>query len=116
MPDFSKDLIAATSIPLLLSILSEGESYGYELIKAIKERSGGNLAFAEGTIYPVLKKLEEKNFISSSWKTADNDRQRKYYRITAAGKKQLQEEKANWQFINNLFENLWKPQINFSWN
>lgn len=116
MPEFSKDLIAATSIPLLLSILAEGESYGYQLIKAIKERSGGNLEFAEGTLYPVLKKLEEKKFISATWKTADNDRQRKYYRITATGKKQLQTEKANWQFINNIFEQLWKPQVNFSWN
>jgi PadR family transcriptional regulator, regulatory protein PadR len=114
MPDFSKDLIAATSIPLLLSILTEGESYGYELIKAIKERSMNNLEFAEGTLYPVLKKLEEKKLISSIWKIADNDRQRKYYRITALGKKQLQVEKANWQFINNIFEQLWKPQINFS--
>jgi len=116
MPEFSKDLIAATSIPLILSILEEGESYGYEIIKQIKEKSGGSLAFAEGTLYPVLKKLEEKKFISSKWKTADSERQRKYYRITAAGKKQLQSEKANWQFINQLLEQLWKPQLNFGWN
>jgi transcriptional regulator len=116
MPDFSKDLIAATSIPLILSVLQEGESYGYEIIKTIKERSGGTLEFAEGTLYPVLKKLEEKKFIASNWKTADNERQRKYYRITAIGKKQLQAEKANWQFINTIFEQLWKHQVNFNLN
>ena len=116
MPDFSKDLIAATSIPLILSVLSEGESYGYEIIKTIKERSNGTLEFAEGTLYPVLKKLEEKKMITATWKTAANERQRKYYRITTAGKKQLQAEKASWQFINNIFEQLWKHQVNFNLN
>jgi PadR family transcriptional regulator, regulatory protein PadR len=115
MPDISKDLIAATSIPLILSILTEDETYGYELIKKIKERSGGKLEFAEGTIYPVLKKLEEKKWISSKWKLGDTDRQRKYYRITSSGKKQLQTEKNNWLAIHNLFEQLWKTQINLSW-
>lgn len=114
MPDISKDLVAATSIPLILSILTEDETYGYELIKKIKERSGGKLAFAEGTIYPVLKKLEEKKWISSKWKIGDTDKQRKYYRITIAGKKQLQTEKNNWLAIHNLFEQLWKTQINLS--
>jgi len=115
MPEISKDLVAATSIPLVLSILTENETYGYELIKKIKERSGGKLEFAEGTIYPVLKKMEEKNWISSKWKLGNTDKQRKYYRITSAGKKQLQTEKNNWLTIHNLFEQLWKTQINLSW-
>ena len=115
MSDISKDLLAATSIPLILSILIEDETYGYELIKKIKERSSGKLAFAEGTIYPVLKKLEEKKLISSKWKLGKTDKQRKYYRITSAGKKQLQVEKNNWFIIHNIFEQLWKTQINFGW-
>ncbi len=115
MPDISKDLVAATSIPLILSILIENETYGYELIKKIKERSGGKLEFAEGTIYPVLKKLEEKKLITSTWKTGKTEKQRKYYRITSAGKKQLKTEKNNWFIIHNLFEQLWKTQINLSW-
>ena len=115
MPEISKDLVAATSIPLILSILIERETYGYELIKKIKERSSGKLEFAEGTIYPVLKKLEEKKFIASKWKVGDTDKQRKYYRITSAGKKQLKTEKNNWFIIHNLFEQLWKTQINLSW-
>ena len=115
MADISKDLVAATSIPLILSILTEDETYGYELIKKIKERSGGKLEFAEGTIYPVLKKLEEKKLISSKWKLGETDKQRKYYRITSAGKKQLQTEKKNWFIIHNIFEQLWKTQINLSW-
>ncbi len=115
MPDISKDLVAATSIPLILSILMEDETYGYELIKKIKERSVGKLDFAEGTIYPVLKKLEEKKFISSKWKLGNTDKQRKYYRLTSLGKKQLQKEKNNWLTIHNLFEQLWKTQINLSW-
>ena len=115
MPDISKDLVAATSIPLILSILTENETYGYDLIKKIKERSDGKLEFAEGTIYPVLKKLEEKKFISSKWRLGETDKQRKYYRITSVGKKQLQLEKNNWLIIHNIFEQLWKTQINFGW-
>lgn len=115
MTDISKDLVAATSIPLILSILTEDETYGYELIKKIKGRSGGKLEFAEGTIYPVLKKMEEKKWISCKWKLGNTDKQRKYYRITSAGKKQLQTEKNNWLTIHNLFEQLWKTQINLSW-
>lgn len=115
MPEIQKDLVAATSIPLILSILTECETYGYELIRQIKERSNGKLTFAEGTIYPVLKKLEEKKLIASEWKTGETDKQRKYYKITAAGKRQLQTEKSNWLTIHNIFEQLWKTQVHLSW-
>ena len=110
MPDYSKDLIAASSIPLILSVLSKQESYGYEIIRTIREASNKELEFAEGTIYPILKKMEEKKLIISKWKKAKNDRERKYYRLTSYGRKQLSMEKNNWSFINSILQSLWQPQ------
>lgn len=115
MADYSKELIAASSVPLILSVLQKGESYGYEIIKKIREASNDQLEFAEGTLYPILKKLEEKKLISSEWKTGGSERQRKYYQLLAQGKKQLFIEKTNWSFINSIFESLWQPQT-FSYN
>lgn len=110
MPEYSKELVAASSIPLVLAILARGESYGYEIIKTIRESSDGELEFAEGTLYPILKKLEEKKMISSHWKNAGGERQRKYYKLTSDGKKQLAKEKNNWSFVNSILERLWQTQ------
>ena len=115
MPDYSKELIAASSIPLILSVLSKGESYGYEIIRKIREASNDELQFAEGTLYPILKKLEEKKIIASQWRKADNDRERKYYKLTAQGRKQLLAEKNNWSFVHSILTLLWQPQT-FNYN
>ena len=110
MPDYSKELIAASSIPLILSILSKEESYGYEIIRKIRDASNNELQFAEGTLYPILKKLEEKKIIVSQWRKADNDRERKYYKVTARGLKQLAVEKNNWSIVHSILTSLWQPQ------
>jgi PadR family transcriptional regulator, regulatory protein PadR len=107
MPELPKDLIAASSFSIILIVLSKGENYGYEIIKSIKEASNGQLDYAEGTLYPILKKMEASGWISSQWKTADNGRERKYYKITREGKKQMQLEKRNWQSVNQILETLW---------
>jgi transcriptional regulator len=114
MPSLPKDLIAASSFSVILIVLSKGESYGYEIIKNIKESSGGKLEFAEGTLYPILKKMESEGWISSKWHTAENSRQRKYYKITAKGKKQLAIETENWSSINQILKKLWQMNLNSS--
>ncbi|MGB5942144.1 MAG: helix-turn-helix transcriptional regulator [Leeuwenhoekiella sp.] len=112
MVKLSKELIGASMIPLLLSIISKKESYGYEIIQRVKELSNDEIAFGEGTLYPVLHKLEKKNLIEAHWKTADTGRKRKYYRITETGLSQLAEEKENWTFMNQIILKLWKTQPN----
>ena len=102
----SKDLIAASSRPLILSLLSKKESYGYEIIKNIQELSANEMVWKEGTLYPVLKKLCENKLIESTWKTVDG-RKRKYYNITAAGLESLKEEQSQWQIVNNTLGNIW---------
>jgi PadR family transcriptional regulator, regulatory protein PadR len=111
MMDTSKDLIAASLTPLVLMILTESENYGYELIQQLKSRSEAKLNIAEGTLYPVLKKLEEKKWVTGKWKTAASGKQRKYYSITKKGREQLSEQVDQWNFFNNLIQKSWKQDI-----
>jgi DNA-binding PadR family transcriptional regulator len=112
MEKLSKELIGASSIPIILSILTKDESYGYEIIQNIKEISGGKIEFGEGTLYPVLHKLEKKGLIQSSWKVAESGRKRKYYKISSQGKKALIIEKDNWNAINQIITKIWKIEPN----
>lgn len=96
----SKDLMAASAKPLILSILATKESYGYEIIKSVKELSKDEITWKDGTLYPVLKKLCESKLIESEWKSIDG-RKRKYYKITKLGLDTLEEEKSQWKVVNN---------------
>ena len=98
----SKELMAASSRPLVLSILSERESYGYEIIRRIKELSGGEIAWTEGMLYPVLHRLERERLIIGRWVVADTGRKRKYYRVSAVGKKRLVAERQQWKSRRGL--------------
>lgn len=107
MEKLSKELIGASSIPIILSILSGGESYGYALIQKVKELSDGKIEWGEGTLYPVLHKLEKKGFIESFWKQSESGRKRKYYRVTEGGVKELESEKEQWSLMNTIISKLW---------
>ena len=89
MRAISKELRAASTEPVILSILSQGDSYGYEIVQKIKELSNGVIKWGDGSIYPVLKKLTNERKIQSYWKQMDNKRHRKYYTIHKSGKKLL---------------------------
>lgn len=107
MRDISKDLAAASAVPLVLSVLTEGESYGYEIIKTIKVLSEDQIQWKEGTLYPVLHKLEKRGFITSEWKVSEEGRKRKYYAIKQEGRNLLAEEAQNWQTITKTLYTLW---------
>jgi DNA-binding PadR family transcriptional regulator len=99
-----KDLVAASTTPLLLAILREGESYGYAIIKRVAELSDGELAWSEGMLYPVLHRLEEQGLAEAVWRTADSGRKRKYYRATAAGAAELERLRAQWAVVSAALE------------
>lgn len=113
MTNFSKELIGASSIPIILSIISRNESYGYEIIQNVKTLSNKQIEWGEGTLYPVLHKMERKGLIASYWKVGDNGRKRKYYKITTIGKTELIKEKNDWITITNIISKLWniKPNL-----
>jgi PadR family transcriptional regulator, regulatory protein PadR len=106
----SKELVAASTVPLLLSILSEGESYGYALIQRVQELSGGKIEWTEGMLYPVLHWMENEGLIESEWQEAETGRKRKYYRLRKDGRKALQQEKKQWMTVHETLTKLWKIQ------
>ena len=91
-----KGLLSGTTMLLLLSLLSEKDCYGYEIIKDLKEMSEDVFQFKEGTLYPVLHKMEADGYVKSYRKEADNGKLRTYYKITGLGEEQLASEKEKW--------------------
>lgn len=104
----AKDMVAASAKPLLLSILSEGESYGYEIIQKVRELSGGEIQWSDGTLYPVLHRLEREGLIESEWKESESGRERKYYSLSKNGRKVLEAERQQWLTVHNTLCKLWK--------
>ena len=96
-----KDLVAASATPLVLAILSEGESYGYAIIKRVDELSGGELQWTDGMLYPVLHRLEHNGFVEAHWGRSDSGRRRKYYRLTDRGVAELSSQQRQWQVVND---------------
>lgn len=108
----SKELTAASSIPIILSILNQGETYGYEIIRKVALLSESEVQWTDGMLYPVLHKLEKKGHITAEWRVAlETGRRRKYYRITGQGKRQLQTEQQQWKKMNTLFSKLWQTDL-----
>lgn len=111
MKDANKELVAASLTPMVLMILRQGKSYGYEIIQQLKEKSGGRLEVAEGTLYPVLKKMEEKGWISAAWSTAENGRERRYYTLTKKGGENLETQVSQWNSFHHIIQQLWNPKL-----
>ncbi|HKJ93953.1 MAG TPA: helix-turn-helix transcriptional regulator [Longimicrobiales bacterium] len=105
--DINKDLIAASSTPIVLAILAEGDSYGYAILKRVRELSGGRMEWTDGMLYPVLHRLERQGYVEARWQVADSGRRRKYYRITPRGRAQLAEEREQWQAVDETLQGLW---------
>lgn len=109
----SKNLMAASTKPLILAILANGEIYGYQIIQSVIQISGGTLEWSEGMLYPVLHRLEKENFIQSQWKMSENGRRRKYYSLTVLGKKELDKERKQWLNVNKVLSRVWGPLPEF---
>ncbi len=103
----NKDLVAASSTALVLAILAEGDSYGYAILKRVRDLSGGELEWTDGMLYPVLHRLERSALVEARWAKAESGRQRKYYRITDAGRGQLADERRQWQTVDKTLGKIW---------
>jgi PadR family transcriptional regulator PadR len=82
---------------VLLRVLLDGPTYGYNLVSEIAARSGGELEVREGTLYPLLYRLEEQGLVVTEWNTPDRGNPRKYYRLTPAGRRALDQRVRQWQ-------------------
>lgn len=103
----SKELVAACSRPLVLSILAGGDKYGYEILKQVKHLSEGDLQWSGGMLYPLLHRLERDGFIEGYWEIAEQERPRKYYRLTTEGRGQLTADRKSWRAVHATLEIAW---------
>src|SRR4051812_16101469 len=103
----SKDLVAASAMPLVLSILDEGDSYGYAILKRIDELSSGAMEWTDGMLYPLLHRLERLGYVEATWDEQPGARRRRYYRITPAGRDALSEQRSQWEVVAGALQNAW---------
>ncbi len=105
-----KELVAASAEPLILALLSKGENYGYAIIQEVKARSGGQLRWTDGMLYPVLHRLERRGLIKSHWAESKHGRKRKYYSIKANGRKAHRTQREHWLKVHAVLAGLWKEK------
>jgi PadR family transcriptional regulator PadR len=94
---FESQLLKGVAPVAVLQILSRGPMYGYELSRAVEQRSGDILTLGKGTLYPLLYNLEAKKLVRGKWETTESGRKRRYYSITGKGEEDLARQKAQLQ-------------------
>ncbi|HBO45474.1 MAG TPA: PadR family transcriptional regulator [Planctomycetaceae bacterium] len=105
---YSKELVAASATPLILSVLAHGENYGYAIIKRVAALTEGEMQWTDGMLYPVLHRLEEQGYIESEWRAPEGGRRRKYYHLRKDGAAALAEERRKWNVVNTALMSLWE--------
>jgi PadR family transcriptional regulator, regulatory protein PadR len=105
LPDFGiPNLTKNCNEILILAILFKEKKHGYQLALEIEEKSGASFKFNHGTLYPILHKMEKGGLIKGTWKHEGPKRKRKYYSITAKGKKYAKQQLEEWHnFFKNFF-------------
>lgn len=104
--DLPRDLVAASATPIVLAVLKRGDSYGYEIIKSVRDLSDGELEWKEGMLYPLLHRLAGQGLIESYEGTSPSGRVRKYYRLLPAGSRQLETHRASFDLIGSTLSKL----------
>jgi transcriptional regulator len=89
-------LLKGTLDIIILRTLSWGPAHGYAISRWIRQTTQDELSIEEGALYPALRRLEEREWVESTWKTTDSGREAKVYRLTPAGRRQLTEELSGW--------------------
>jgi len=109
--DIGKDLVAASATPLVLAILAEGDSYGYAILKRVGELSDGEMEWTDGMLYPVLHRLDRLGYVEARWGKSETGRRRRYYRLTAAGRAQLETQRRQWEVVDATLRGIWKDTL-----
>ena len=95
-----KSLLSGSTPLLVLSLLKDGDKYGYEMVTELAKRSDDTFLLKEGTLYPLLHTLEKNKFVTSYLRSTDSGRERKYYRLTSEGRKQLEYKEQEWKLFS----------------
>jgi len=99
-----KDLVAALATPLVLAILAEAESYGYAILKRVRELSDGEIEWTDGMLYPLLHRLRSLGYVTEEWRVSPEGRKRRYYAITPRGREVLAEQRLQWSTATEALE------------
>lgn len=106
-----KGLIGGSTVLMVLSLLKEKECYGYEIIRLLEQRSEHAFEFKEGSLYPVLHRLENNGYVTSVTKKAETGKERRYYRITPKGETQLAAERQQWEDFSDSVNKVIKSGV-----
>ena len=98
------------ALMILKTLDSMGALHGYGIARRIEQTSGNLLSLNYGTLYPALLKLEQEGYISSEWGLSTNNRKAKYYKLTRAGRKQLEREAQEWEQTASILARFWSPE------
>src|SRR5579884_3447546 len=98
---YSRELLKGAADTLVLSTFAEGEKYGYQVVKELERRSEGFFQLKEGTLYPILHRLEKQGLLSARWQTMPNGSERRYYALTRAGRRALSDKLSEWQTFSS---------------
>jgi DNA-binding PadR family transcriptional regulator len=97
MAVYSKELLKGAADTLVLSSFAEGDKYGYQVVKELERRSEGYFCLKEGTLYPILHRLERQGLLTARWETMPNGSERRYYALTGKGRRSLSDKLNEWQ-------------------
>ena len=97
MPETKTDLLQGTLDLIVLKLLGAGPANGWDLTQSIQAVSRGVLDVNYGSVYPALRRLEARGFVTATWAASENNRRARYYRLTSAGRKQFSAEQASWE-------------------
>lgn len=100
--NINKELVGASTGLLILKVLSNRPNYGYEIVKRVNEAADDFFTWQEGTIYPILRKLEKEGLLRSQWENSSGNRKRKYYYITAKGREGIRDGVEEWRGFYQL--------------
>jgi PadR family transcriptional regulator PadR len=108
MPAIGGDIVKGNTLTLILSLLKEGPTYGFEIAREIERRSEGTLRFREGLLYPALHQLEREGLVESEWRLSSQGPRRKYYRLTAKGKREAERLRSRWTVFSSAVDKVLK--------
>ncbi|MGR3741716.1 PadR family transcriptional regulator [Companilactobacillus sp. DQM5] len=111
MKSISKDIIRGNTEMIVLSILNQGDSYGYQVSKTVQELTEGEYILNEATLYTVFRRLEKNNAIQSYWGDETKGSRRKYYKITESGIDQLDANLIEWDYSKKIIDKIIKGKI-----
>ena len=103
------ELLQGTLDMLVLQTLRLGPAHGYTIARVIQQRSDEVLQVEQGSLYPALNRLEDRGWIASYWSTSENNRRARYYKLTAAGRRQLTEETSRWEQMVRAIARVMRP-------